>query len=206
MELGLNKLPWYGQIAVFLLVSLAGWLVFHVYWVAPSRDEIAMRQLELNQKRTEVIQAQQTASRVTQVREEVAEIEVRFDELSAVLPGEKDAGALLRRLQSLATQANLSIRAFTPQAATVEELHSEWPSRLELVGTYHNLGLFFDRVSKFSQVINISDVVIEAIDPPQLNATVSAECTATTFVLNETPLAEGTDADGDGEIDGKPEV
>ena len=77
--------------------------------------------------------------------------------------------------------------------STRQELHAAWPIRLELNGTYHNLGGFFDRVSKFSQVIAISDVVIRAIDPPQLNGTISAECTATTFVLNEngadTPFA-----------------
>lgn len=198
MELGLDKLPWYGQIATFLLVSLAGVLVFHSYWVTPYRDEMAQRELELNQKRIEMARAKQTASRLTEVRQGVAEVEARLDELSAVLPGEKDAGALLRRLQALAAQASLSIRAFTPQAADMQELHSEWPSRLELVGTYHNLGLFFDRVSKFTQVINISDVTIRAIDPPERNATVSAECTATTFVLNETSTdveMEGTQPD-----------
>ena len=28
MELGLNKLPWYGQVAAFLIVAIAGYLVF----------------------------------------------------------------------------------------------------------------------------------------------------------------------------------
>ena len=184
MELGLNRLPWYGQIAVFVVVALAALLVFHLYWVVPGREALALRETELNQRRIEVAQAQQTAGRLPEVRAEVAAVEAQLGELSASLPDERDAGALLRRLQTLATQANLSIRSFTPQAASVEELYAEWPSRLELVGTYHNLGMFFDRISKFAQIINVSDVTIRAIDPPRATATVTAECTATTFVLN----------------------
>ena len=52
-------------------------------------------------------------------------------------------------------------------------MHWEWPIRLQLDGTYHNLGMFFDRVSKFSRIINISDVVIRAKEPPELNLTIT---------------------------------
>ena len=133
------------------------------------------------------------ASQLPAFEASVAELDARLESLWAVLPEEKDAGALLRRLQTIATQSNLSIRAFTPQAAVVQALHSDWPSRLELSGTYHNLGIFFDRVSRFSQIINISDVEIRAIDPPGLNTTISAACTATTYVLNETPIEESAE-------------
>ena len=185
MELGLNKLPWYGQIAAFLLVAVAGFIVFHFYWVVPQQDDMTIRRQELTQKQQDISRALQTAGQLPEFEAEVEALGVRLEGLKAVLPQEKDAGALLRRLQALATQSNLSIRSFTPQAALMQELHSEWPSRLELNGTYHNLGVFFDRVSKFSQIINISDVSIRAIDPAPLNATITAECTATTFVLNE---------------------
>ena len=40
MELGLDGLPWYGQIATLFLVAVAGVVVFHVYWVAPVRDDM----------------------------------------------------------------------------------------------------------------------------------------------------------------------
>ena len=196
MEHGLDRLPWYGQIATFLMVALVGVLVFHVYWVAPTRDEMVRRGLEVNRKRIEVAQAQQTAGRLADMRTEVEAAQVRLDDLSAVLAGERDAASLLRRLQSLAANANLTIRAFTAQAALIRKFHSEWPSRLELHGTYHNLGRFFDRVSKFSQVINISDVAIRAIDPPQPDATVNAECTATTFALDEIPADAEEDDSG----------
>ena len=185
MELGLDRLPWYGQIATFLLVAAAGFVVFHVYWVVPVREDVLRAEQDLARLRMEINEALTIASQLREVETDVDDLTGRLESLASALPQERDASALLRTLQTLAAQSNLSIRAFTPQAVDRQELHAAWPIRLELNGTYHNLGRFFDRVSKFSQVIAISDVVVRAIDPPQLNVTISAECTATTFVLHD---------------------
>lgn len=189
MELGLNKLPWYGQVIAFLVVSVAALAVFYFYYVSPARDDIAARRQELERLQLDINRALQTAKQLPEFEAEVANLGARLDSLRAVLPEQKDAAELLRRLQTLATQSNLTIRAYTPQAAVTRDLYAEWPIRLQLEGTYHNLGMFFDRVSKFSRIINISGVVIRGKEPPELNSTITAECTATTFVLRETPAA-----------------
>ena len=185
MDFGFSKLPWYGQVGAFFAVALAGYLAFHFYWAVPQQDDMVIQQLELDQKRLDIARAQQTASQLEGFEAEVEALGTRLVSLQAVLPEQKDASDLLRRLQTLATQSNLSIRAFTPQATTVLELHSEWPIQLQLNGTYHNLAMFFERVGRFSRIINVNEVVVRAIDPPLPNATITATCTATTFVLNQ---------------------
>jgi type IV pilus assembly protein PilO len=86
----------------------------------------------------------------------------------------------------LATQSNLTIRGFKPEPTVTKQLHAEWPIQLQLEGTYHNLGMFFDRVSKFSRIINISRISIKAKEKTDPNNTIAAQCVATTFVLLET--------------------
>ena len=194
MELGLNKLPWSGQIGAFLLVAIALFVVFRIYYIGPQRDAQAQKQVELEQKLAEVEQAQQDAIELAEFQAEVDDLNNRLEALSAVLPEQEEVAGLLRRLQTFASQSNLTIRAFQPQAAIMREMHSEWPIRLQLDGTYHNLGMFFDRISKFSRIINISDVVIRVREPAELNLTITAECTATTFVLLEPPEAEAESA------------
>lgn len=185
MEIGLDGLPWYGQIATLFLVAVAGFVVFHVYWVAPVRDDMLRVGQDLTQLQMEINEARRITSQLRDVETEVGGLTRRLESLAGAFPREHDASALLRRLHALAAQSSLSIRSFTPQAVDRQELHTGWPVRLELHGTYHSLVGFFDRVSKSSQVITISDVVVRAIDPPQLNATISAECTATTFALRD---------------------
>jgi type IV pilus assembly protein PilO len=89
----------------------------------------------------------------------------------------------------MATQSNLTIRGFTPQAVATRQMHAEWPIGLQLEGTYHNLGAFLERVSKFPRIINVNAIRIRAKDTPADGTTVTAECTATTFVLLETKPA-----------------
>ena len=99
-----------------------------------------------------------------------------MESLRAVLPEQRDVANLLRQIQDLAIRSNLTIQGFTPQPVAPRELpapHEEWPIRLQFEGTYHNVGLFFDRISKLSRIINVSGVSIRALEPPELDSTIT---------------------------------
>jgi len=185
MDLSLNKLPWYGQVAAFAALSLAGAGVFWNFYAAPARQEIDARRQHLAQLQAEVAKGNATAQRLPQFREEVARLEADLERLRAVLPEEKDVADLLRRIQAMATQSNLTIRGFTPRPAANRQLHAEWPIGLQLEGTYHDLGDFLERVSKFPRIINVNGITIKAREAQTSRATITAECVATTFVLTD---------------------
>ena len=58
-----------------------------------------------------------------------------------------------------------------------------------LVKMANDIGAFFERVSKFPRIINVGDIKIDARPNANDGSTVTAECTATTFVLLD-PKAE----------------
>jgi type IV pilus assembly protein PilO len=183
MDLRLNKLPWYGQVGLFVVIALSGVVTFYYLYVEQAQAEMAQQQQLLDTLRTDINKGLATARTLPQFRADVADLEARLDSLKAVLPEQKDFADLLRSLQTLAAQSNLTIRVFKPGTAVPKQLHLEWPIAMELDGTYHNLGLFFDRISKFARIINLSNVSIRAKDRPEPNATVTVACTANTFVL-----------------------
>jgi type IV pilus assembly protein PilO len=187
MELALNKLPWKVQVGVFLAVAVAALGGFYWYYVQSAQEAIATQQKTLDAMLADAAKANATARQLKNFQSQVGELSARLDNLRAVLPEEKDVGDLLRRLQTLATQSNLTIRGFKPAPIVQKQTHAEWPISLELDGTYHNLGLFFDRVSKFPRIINVANVKIKAKDKPQPGSTITASCTATTYVLVEAP-------------------
>ena len=127
------------------------------------------------------------ARRLPEIKKEIGTLEARIEELKPILPDERDVGDLWRRVQTLATQSNLQVRGFRPQAITVKTMHAEWPIALQLEGSYHNLGVFLDRVSKFPRIINIGNLILVAKEPPTASATMTIQATATTFVLVEAP-------------------
>jgi type IV pilus assembly protein PilO len=185
MDLSLNKLPWYAQVGLFVVLALAGVGVFYYFHVTGVEADMATRQQRLDGLKVEIAKAQSTANQLNQFRQQVAELEGRLESLKAVLPEQKDVADLLRRIQTLATQSNLAIRGFKPAPSVTKDLHAEWPIALQLDGTYHSLGTFFDRVGKFSRIINVSNISIRGKEKPTLESSISVECVATTFVLIE---------------------
>ena len=192
MNLSLNKLPWYGQLGAFVLIAVAGAFVFWNYYAKPAQASIDQRKAQLATLRTQADTALRNARRLPEIRREVVTLEAQLDQLRLRLPEEKDVADLLRRIQAMATQSNLTIRGFTPQAVTTRQMYAEWPIGLQVEGTYHNLGMFLERVSKFPRIINVTAIDIKAKDSQTAGDTITASCTATTFVMTEPrPAAAG---------------
>jgi len=187
MDISLTKLPWYAQVGAFVALAVGASGAFYYYYEAPARTELHTRELQLKSLKADIAKGQATAGKLPQFRSQVAELEGRLDNLKAVLPEEKDAADLLRRMQTVATQSNLTIKSFKPAPTVTKQLHAEWPISLELDGTYHNLAIFFDRVGHFTRIVNISGVDVKGKERPAPNSTMTAACVATTFVLLDKP-------------------
>jgi type IV pilus assembly protein PilO len=190
MNISLAKLPWYAQIGAFVVLAVTGCGVFYYYYEMPVRADMATRQTQLVALRADITKGLATAKKLPEFRSEVAGLESRLQNLKAVLPEEKDASDLLRRMQVEAARSNLEIKSFRPNPTITKQLHAEWPITLELEGTYHNLAMFFDRVGKFTRIVNISGLDVRGKDKPAPNATITATCVATTFVLIDKPAAK----------------
>jgi type IV pilus assembly protein PilO len=205
MELSLGKLPWYGQIGAFVAVCALAVFGFWKFYVSEMQADIDARQTRLTALKMDIAKGVATARRLPQFQSDVTQLEQRLENLRAVLPEEKDVADILRRVQGLATQSSLNIQRFTPQEPKQEALYAALPYKLKAEGTYHNLGLFFDRISKFPRIINVGDITIKAKQAQDPNATIDAECTATTFVLEESPApAAGGRGGGRGVVPKQP--
>ena len=188
MVTGLTKLPWYAQIGTFVTLAVGGIAAFYYYYEMPARESVVGRGIQLASLRRDIATGLATAKKLPEFQAQVEDLEGRLSSLRAVLPEEKDAADLLRRMQAVAIQSNLVIRSFTPKATVTRTLHAEWPIALELDGTYHNLAIFFDRVGRFTRIVNISGLEVKGKDKPTPNSTITATCTATTFVLLDRPM------------------
>ena len=185
MDISLSKLPWWGQIAAFVVLAGGALYGFHTYYVADFRAEMAMRETHLRSLKNDINKGVATARRLPEFQAEVGNLGARLESLKNVLPEQKDVADSLRRLEVLARQSNLTLLRFTPAAQRQQPLYAEVPYRITAVGSFHNLALFFDRVSKFPRIINVGDISITANPRQDPNSTIIADMTATTFVLQE---------------------
>ena len=187
MDISLSRRPWYSQIVAFIALAVSATAAFYYYVELPMRADISARQSQLTALNDNVAKGNATAKKLPDFRAQVADLESRLENLKSVLPEEKDVADLLRRMQVEAARANLEIKGFKPSATVTKELHAEWPITLELEGTYHNLAMFFDRVGKFTRIVNISGLDVKGKEEPRPNATITVTCVATTFVLLDKP-------------------
>ena len=188
MKLDFGKLPWHAQLGAIAVIALAGVGSFWYFYASPVQATLETKRAEVAKLQEQIKNGLATAKRLPEFRREVTVLEAQLDRLRTVLPEEQDVADLLRRVQAMATQSNLKISGFTPAAVTRREMHAEWPIGLKLEGNYHDIGAFLERVSKFPRIINVGAIHIAArAEQTSLN-TVTAECTAMTFVLvNEKP-------------------
>jgi type IV pilus assembly protein PilO len=188
INLSLSKLPWYGQIGAFVAIGIGSAAAFWTYYAVPRSADLETRQATLTQVRADINRGLTTARRLPEFRTEVASLQLQLERLRAVLPEQQDVADLLNRVNAMATQSNLKIVGFKPQATTSKKaLVTEWPYGLQLEGSYHDLGMFLERISKFPRIINVADLKVKARENQGPRSTIIIDVTATTFVLSEAP-------------------
>ena len=190
INLSLSKMPWYGQVVAFAALGAGAAGAFWNFYAQGANQAIAAQQAQLTSLHAEIDRGHAAELRLPEFRRELASLEAQMSHLRAVLPDERDVADLLRRVQGMATQSNLTILGFTPQNISKKTMYVEWPIGLRLEGSYHDLGVFLERISKFPRIINVSNLKVKAIDKRcncPSTMTITAELTATTFVLVEQP-------------------
>jgi Tfp pilus assembly protein PilO len=89
-------------------------------------------------------------------------------------------------VQQMAASSNLKILKFTPQPVIPRAFYSDWPIQIEVEGNYDGLGMFFEKVSQATRIIDVGTISIKGAEQySDSGRTLSATCTATTFVFRE---------------------
>jgi len=191
VDISLSKLPWWGQLGAFVVMAALSIYGFNTYYVEDFQKEMELKKTHLSSLRVDINKGIATARRLGDFQTEVTNLERRLDSLKSVLPEQKDVADTLRRIQGLATQSNLTLLRFTPVPPRQQPQYLEVPYQLIADGNFNNLAMFFDRVSKFPRIINVSDISIAAKPAQSATSTITTTLIATTFVLNDTAGGRG---------------
>lgn len=191
MAKSLSDLPPKQQWAVSAVLCVALLGIYYMQFWRPSAQQIGQLGNQIATLRAEVQEMQAVAVNLPELRDEMLLLDERLAVLSHILPEEFETAELLRGVGTIAKQSNLNLRELAFRDPVPYEFYAESPIELELVGTFHDLARFFDRIGKFSRIINIDEVDISASGGD--DGTVVATVTAMTFIF----LDDGADEIGD---------
>lgn len=188
----LTRMSLGGQVgASVALAAVIGVAFYYGYWAdaVVERDTKATK-LETLQKEIRALEV--TAQKLGDFQREVALLERKLETLKSILPPAKETPDLMRKVQALAAQSNLSIINFTPSATVNREFYQEWPINMGVNGSYHNLAMFFDRVSRLPRLVNVGNLNIRAHPNQTPSNTIGVSFVATTFVyIEDAPVPPG---------------
>ncbi len=153
-------------------------LVIALYWftmAGSANNRLNQLQTQLSELQNEISEARAVASNLNSFEERRTELQVQLDAALSQLPNSKELPGLLTDMSSLGKKSGLEVRTFDPMGEVVHGFFAEVPIKVEFFGAYHEVGVFFDRLSRLSRIVNITqlDMSVESErgDRPRLKVT-----------------------------------
>ncbi len=191
----MRKMPFYAQ--VVLMVVLAAGLVGVAYEFVPNLKEMGEQIQKIRAEYTEserkIREGQAIEQKLPEFEREINNLQRKLGDIQQILPTGPETGDLLRWIKNMTDQSNLGLKSFAPGDLKPVDFYKVFPIEMDVVGRYHDLGIFLDRVSKYSRIINVDNLRLSALKSGG-EKTISASFTATTFVYEEPPTEKVEEA------------
>jgi type IV pilus assembly protein PilO len=181
LELRIEERKWGVALAIGLVFGIALAGAVHYAWFRGLNEEIRAKRRELAGLQEEIDKGRKAERQLAQFREEVKTKELELSRLLQILPSKRNTEDLIKRIELLTRQGDFTLKRFTPGDFHGKDFYSEWPIDIQLEGTYHNLALFFDRMSRFSRIVNVEEMKISALNDPA-GKSIAANFVAKTFI------------------------
>jgi type IV pilus assembly protein PilO len=184
----MRKLPFYAQ--VLMMVALAAGLVGVAYEFVPNLKEMGEQIQKIRAEYTEserkIREGQAIEQKLPEFEREINNLQRKLGDIQQILPTGPETGDLLRWIKNMTDQSNLGLKSFGPGDLKPVDFYKVFPIEMDVVGRYHDLGIFLDRVSKYSRIINVDNLRLSSLKSGG-DKTIGASFTATTFVYEEPP-------------------
>jgi Tfp pilus assembly protein PilO len=195
-----GKPNYYGLIIGIVLFAACVGLV-HYFLVIDLDSQIASAQSELDELQKKIEQGRAAEKKLPQFREEVRRLEQELDKLRRILPSTRNTEEIIKKIKSLVDQGNLDLKNLSfpdPVPSADSEVYADWNINVTVEGTYHNLAIFFDKLSNYPRIMNVDKFSINALTIQKSDKTITADFVTRTFMYIEKEdggaATEGTDA------------
>lgn len=128
------------------------------------------------------------AANLAKFEKELADAENQFSEAAVLLPKEKEIPKLLKDISALGRSAGLDFLTFKPLADIPKDFYAEIPVVINVRGPYHNMGYFFDQVSKLERIVTVSNVKMGSPKKEGVEMLLKSDCRLVTYRFTNVEL------------------
>jgi type IV pilus assembly protein PilO len=177
--------PWYG----YLLFAVLLFALAFFFYFKPQNVKLKALTAERVKVEAEVQNLKQKKRELDKIEADIVAMTAKLKTLEVNIPQRKEIADILRQIQALAYDSRLDVLRFAPGKEINKDYYAEWPIPIQVSGNYHNLGTFFDKLSKFARVFTIENFSIKTLNRQTDLNTVSANWTAKTYFFAEPTAA-----------------
>ncbi|MGQ9777107.1 MAG: type 4a pilus biogenesis protein PilO [Thermodesulfobacteriota bacterium] len=144
---------------VLILVGIIGVIValYAYLFFVPFQNEKEVLRKELNKLMKELNEGKMIARDLEKFKKQVEKLNSQLSDALTQLPNEKEIPEMLKNISRLGRESNLEFTLFKPKPEEPQQFYAKVPIDLVVIGSYHETGTFFDKISKLPRIINVVD-------------------------------------------------
>ncbi len=104
---------------------------------------------------------QKKAANLDAYMDQLAEMKESFGAMLRQLPNKTEVASLLVDVSQTGLSAGLEFELFRPQGEQKKEFYAELPIDIQVLGKYHEFGLFISGLASLPRIVTIHDVNIQ---------------------------------------------
>lgn len=152
--------------------------------------EIASVESEVNTLTDRINHAKRKAKDLQKLEADLTEAQEQLILALRLLPTSSEIPSLLKSITKLGNDSDLQFLLFSPEKQVPkEELYVEIPVSMEVMGGYHDVAMFFDKIGKLDRIVNIANVSMKPAKPD--TTMLRTKCRALTYRFKEKEKAKG---------------
>ncbi len=170
----LSSLPVSQRVMVFAFTFLVMGGAFYFLVFQNQLDTISSLDSQIASQRKTLATLKASEVKVKLITKEIAQSKEELQKLLMLLPDQKEIPGLLESVSRLGAFVGLENILFQPEPEVPHEFYATIPVRLDLVGTFDDLGVFLDRVSKLDRILKVQSLKLvrqSKIQTPLLQVT-----------------------------------
>ncbi|MBU1055631.1 MAG: type 4a pilus biogenesis protein PilO [Proteobacteria bacterium] len=173
----LEKLSKIQRILIFCSILIAAVGIFvYALWL-PKLDKIKKFESE-NQELTKKLNiAEKTSKSLPEFKAKMLKADIKLKIVLKALPEKKEIPTLLESISLCGQDAGLEFILFQPKGEKQNNFFAEIPVSIQVIGKYHNVAIFFDKVARLPRIVNIDNINMKVDKGNNL----FTSCTAVTY-------------------------
>lgn len=179
------------QRIVICCVAVALILGGSIYFLyMPKYEAITKLKKEISQEEDKLKQTKANAQQLAEYQQKLEAAQAKFNIVAKALPLTDEVPSLLTGISQVGKDAGLTFLLFKPEKEVVKEFYAELPITMNLSGSYHDLGMFFDQLAGMARIVNVKKFDMQI---PKGGSSLTIACTAETYKFVETQPAKVED-------------